>query len=726
MRLEAPQAGILDQMEWRGAERRAPSDGEVEIEVQAAALNFRDVLAVLGLYPASSDSIGRECAGRVTAVGAGVDHVSVGDLVVATAPGSFATHVTTPAAWVARRSSALRPEEATTIPVAFLTAAYALETLGQLRAGERVLIHAAAGGVGLAAIQIAQRAGAEIFATAGSDEKRAFLASLGIRHVMDSRKPDFVSEVSNATSGRGVDVVLNSLNGEFIPRSLDALGRGGRFLEIGKIEIWSAERVAAMRPDVRYEVVALDTLADERPSELQALLARIMSAVQDGVLRPLPFRRFGRSHTADAFRHLAQARHIGKVVVSIADAHSEVRTDASYVITGGLGALGLRIARSFVDRGARHLTLAGLATRSEIPGAVRIAIEDLESRGASVQIVKADVSRREEVRRLLNEARRAGPPLAGVVHAAGVLDDGVAEQLSYERFERVLAPKVAAAIHLHSLTAGDPLDFLVFFSSMIGVLGSPGQSNYASANAFLDSLAHHRHFRALPAVSIDWGPWGDGGMADNRQSVTRLAAQGITPLSAEQGVASFWRAVAGARPQVGVLPIDWDRFSRNLEGGLPPLLSELCLSATREEATAAFLDAIETTLPSERRRALVEHLQRETAAILRLPDPRRLDPRLSFLELGMDSLTAVEFRNRLFRSLGHRLAPTLIFDHPTLDALASHLAGDVFGWETPAPVGAAAAAATSETADDLDVLLTHIESLSEEMARSIGGPEIRE
>ena len=461
LRVEAPSNGVLDDLVWRPASRRSPGAGEVEVQIEAIGLNFRDVMMALGLYPGKADGFGGECAGRITAIGAGVRGFVPGDAVVAAAPGSFATHVTAPAHLVAHRPAGLTPEEAATIPVAFLTTAYALRTVGALKASERVLIHAAAGGVGLAAVQIAQHVGAEIFATAGTVEKRAFLSSLGVPHVMDSRSTAFAADVLRLTGGRGVDVVLNSLAGEFIPRSLDTLAQGGRFLEIGKVDTWRPDRIAAIRPDARYEIIALDALAREQPAELQALFEALMPAFDDGTLRPLPYRSFARENLQQAFRHMAQAHHIGKVVVSLRQQRADVRPDADYLITGGAGALGLHVARSLVERGARHLTLACRVNRDSLNGRARASIETLEALGASVRVIKADVSRRDDTRQLLEAARAGGRPLAGIVHAAGTLDDGVLQQLTYERFERVLAPKVAGAIHLHALTAADPLDFLV-------------------------------------------------------------------------------------------------------------------------------------------------------------------------------------------------------------------------------------------------------------------------
>src|SRR5690606_22728155 len=273
-----------------------------------------------------------------------------------------------------------------------LTTYHALYELAGLREGERVLIHAAAGGVGMAAVQLALRAGAEVFATAGSPEKREFLRRLGVAHVMDSRTLDFAEQVLEATGGRGVDVVLNSLAGEFIPRSLAALAEEGRFLEIGKRGIWTAEQVAEVKPRARYEVIDLGAYAQARPSAIRGMFERLLPWFEDATLRPLPTRVFDAVEAAGAFRYMAQAKHIGKIVVR--QLHGAggppFDPDAAYLITGGGGGLGLEVGRWLVKRGARCVVLTG---RSAPSATVAGAIRELEDAGARVEFVRADITR---------------------------------------------------------------------------------------------------------------------------------------------------------------------------------------------------------------------------------------------------------------------------------------------------------------------------------------------
>ncbi len=587
LRLEIQSRGILDNLELRPVTRRPPGPGEVELRVRATGLNFRDVLNALDLYPGDAGLLGNECAGSVVAVGEGVDGLRVGDAVIAIAAGSFSTFATTRAEFVVPKPDSISFEEAATIPIAFLTAYYGLRHLAHLAPGERVLIHAAAGGVGLAAVQLAQQAGAVIFATAGSDDKRVFLRALGIQHVMDSRTLDFADQVLDLTQGEGVDVILNALTGEFIPKGLSILRAGGRFLEIGKRDIWSDEDVTRAHPHVLYLPYDLGDVWRDAPALVRPMLQELMTSIQLGRLKPLPSQSFPLEQAASAFRFMAQAKHIGKIVVTqepgtpAAARRTEARhsalplqPNATYLVTGGLGALGLQVARWLVERGARHVVLAG---RHDPSPAARQAIERLQHSGAQVMAAQADISEAEQVRALLAAIEQTMPPLRGIVHAAGVLDDGVLLQQNRERFETVMAPKIWGAWLLHDLTRDLPLDFFVLYSSAAALFGSAGQGNYAAANAFLDALAHQRRAEGLPALSINWGAWAEAGMAatvdHNRRQWTQ---RGFGLIAPDQGIQALGQALRLGIPQVAVLPIDWPQLLQHFpDGSVPAFLSDV-------------------------------------------------------------------------------------------------------------------------------------------------------
>lgn len=712
--------GVLDGLRYRPAVRRPPGPGEVEIEVLAAGLNFRDVLNALGQYPGGPVPFGGECAGVVTAVGGGVEGLSVGDGVMALVPGSFRSHVVAPAECVVRKPAGLSYVEAASVPSAYATAWYTLHRLAGIRAGDRVLIHAAAGGVGMAAVRLAQRAGAEVFATAGSPAKRALLQSIGVRHVMNSRTLEFAEGVKRLTDGRGVDVVLNSLADEFIPRSLDALAEDGRFVEIGKRGIWDAARVAEVKPRATYHVVDLAAAVERDPALIEAILSDVMAAFATGDLEPLPLRTFPMRNAVEAFRYMAQARHTGKIVLTAPPRplSAGLRPDGTYLITGGLGGLGLLVARWLVEHGARNLALIGRSAPTE-EAAERL--RELESAGARVAVLRGDVSRVEDVDRVLAEIDRSMPPLRGVIHASGVLDEGTLIQQDWSRFRRVFAPKVDGGWILHSRTRGLPLDFFVLFSSGAAIVGAGGLANHAAACSFLDALAHHRRVEGLPGLSIDWGQWSDVGAAAERGVADRLAARGIGAMTPAQGIAAFERIMRDAEsaPQVAVLPVDWGRLLETR--GAPPFFSMVAKEPHPAEARPAGppdagggrhdLTQRLRDMPVARRAGeLQEYVRRQAMKALGLGSAEAIDPKQPLHELGLDSLMAVELRNLLGSGLElpRALPATLVFDYPTVEALAGYLEREIF---PPAAIGAAAGGEKDATPDLAELSEAEAEAL---------------
>jgi NADPH:quinone reductase-like Zn-dependent oxidoreductase/NADP-dependent 3-hydroxy acid dehydrogenase YdfG/acyl carrier protein len=672
VRLASRGPGVLDTLELTSLARVAPRDGEVEIRVHVTGLNFRDVLIALDLYPDTVSTFGEECSGEVVRVGAGVHTLAPGDRVLAMGSGSFASYVTTDANLAIRIPDDMTFEDAATIPITFLTAQYALATIGRLRAGERVLIHAAAGGVGMAAVQLAQRLGTEVFATAGSDHKRDLLRSMGVPHVFDSRSLDFADGVIAATGGRGVDVVLNSLSGDFIARTLSVVAPGGRFLEIGKRDIWTAEQFAAARADVDYTLVFLGDLSVNDPPSIQAMLTELIGRFAAGDLTPLPRTSFALDDVVSAFRFMAQARHVGKVVVTHSVTPSPrpraIRGDGTYLVTGGLGGIGLRLARRLVDHGARSLALLG---RSAPDAAAREAIEEMRSRGAEVRVIAADVAVGHEVARALEEIATYLAPLRGVIHAAGTNDDATLAEQSWSRFERVLAPKLAGARHLDALTRDLPLDLVVLCSSAAGVLGAPAQANYAAANAALDALAVARRADGAPWLSISWGPWDRVGMTArlDHADEERMQRQGYRAMTAGRALDAFDRALRADAGQV--VAIAFDRNALDARPILSALRRPVAAEAGRHHAD--LLATWSTTPPAMRRAAILSFVRAEAAKVLGLAAGTPVPPRQPFSELGLDSLMAVELRNAVGAALGRSLPATLLFDHPTTEALVDHL-----------------------------------------------------
>ncbi len=658
---------------------------EVRLAVEAAGLNFWDVFRSLGFI--QEGNLGREACGRVVDVGSEVTTVSVGDRVVGLGFGAFATELVTHEELVAHAPPGISAAEYATIPSAFVSAALSFEFTG-LNPGDRVLVHAGSGGVGLAAIQLAQAAGAEVYATA-SAPKQAYLRSLGVAHVFDSRTTKFGEEILEATGGAGVDVVLNSLTAEgFIEASLSCMARGGRFVEMAARDILSEEEMAAVRPDAAYYILNLDDLKKNSPEKPGGALRGVVERLTAGELKPLIHARWPLAETGDALRFMRAARHIGKIVLTVSPLErGRLREDRTYLVTGGLGGIGCAVAGWLADRGAGTIVLNG---RRPPDPEIEEAVESLRRRGHTVQVELADVTDAAAVDEMLARMEQDLPPLGGVIHSVGALSDGALGNQSWERFEGVLWPKVLGAWHLHRATMDSDLDMFVLFSSVVGVLGNPGQSNHAAANAFLDQLAAHRRAMGLPGQSIAWGAWSEiGEAAEQRERISqRAASTGIDWITPQQGLKAFDRLVREDATTSLVLARDWSVFEEGVDGR--PLFLEDVLSGDSEDEadSSALADDLITRLAetpeAEREALLVSFLQQELQAVLRLPSAP--EPTVGFFDLGMDSLMAVELRNRLNRAFAGQYAAsnTVVFDYPDITVLARHLAGEL-GEVGPAP-----------------------------------------
>ncbi|WP_067848216.1 type I polyketide synthase [Nocardia lijiangensis] len=661
---------------------------QVRVAVRAIGLNFRDVLICLGMRP-EHEVMGSEMAGVVIEVGSEVTGMAVGDRVMGLVTGGVG-----PVAVTDRRLLTAIPVswsfvDAAAVPLAFLTAYYGLRDLAGVRAGQRLLVHAATGGVGTAAVALARHWGLEVFATA-SVGKWDVLRGRGFDddHLADSRTSLFEERFASVTGGRGMDVVLNSLTGDFIDASLRLLPAGGHFVEIGKADIRAASDIARDYPGVTYQ--AFDLL-DAGGDRIASMLDDLVEMFDAGVLPRMPVRTWPVTRAHEALRHFGQARHIGKIVLTVPAAPEAAVPDdeiakGTVVITGGTGGLGAVLARHLTAvHGVRSVILAG-RRGAAAAGAAGLEAE-LAADGVRVDVAACDVTDPAAVGRLL-ERVPAEFPLVGVVHAAGVLDDGMIAALTPGRLDAVLAAKVDGAWCLHEATKDRNLAFFVLFSSVAGVVGTPGQGNYAAANAFMDGFAHYRRSQGLPATSIAWGLWESGtGMAGhlNRSDTDRLARSGFAGLSDAEGLALFDAALAEDRVAVVATRLDSARLADAARSAtLPPLLSELAPATRSSGAAAAGLGRRLIGLDTDQRAQVVlDTVCGEVAIVLGHHGSHALDADRNFRELGIDSLTAVEIRNRINAATGLQLPTTLVFDYPTPQALAAYVDEEVRAADRP-------------------------------------------
>jgi NADPH:quinone reductase-like Zn-dependent oxidoreductase/NAD(P)-dependent dehydrogenase (short-subunit alcohol dehydrogenase family) len=683
--------GSLDELRYHAEKRVAPRAGQVEIEVAAAGLNFLDVTIALGQVPplesAHGYRFGAECAGIVTRVGEGVTEIGVGDAVVAVnaTQGCLAAYLMAPAAGVVAKPSNLSFEAAGSLPIVFLTAWYALHRLARLTAGERVLIHAAAGGTGLAALQIARLAGAEVFATAGSPAKRALLRSLGVRHVFDSRSLDFADEIRAATGGAGVDVVLNSIAGESMSRSIACLAPYGRFVELGKRDLLQDGKLG-LRPflhNLAYFSFDLRQLLVDRPDEIHAELETLMSRFASRELRPLPHRVFHPSQTEAAFRHLAAARHVGKLVVAMDEREIPVvrapeppAAEGTWLITGGLGGVGLVMADRLAGFGVRSLVLVGRSGVSDVQTAAKLA--DLRLHGVRVLAAAVDVGSRSAVAALLARIEREMPPLRGVLHCAMVMDDALFTDLNRDRITTVLAPKALGAWHLHELTAHLPLEAFVLFSSATSMVGNRGQANYAVANAFLDHLAQARLARGQRALAVNWGAISDVGYVARHDDISRtVAATGMRAFSSAQAFEALTTLWSAHQPQVGVLPMDWPQFFRHhgLEPDTQPRYQHAFAAGMEQTDTynpgSPLRQQLRTQTPDARSALVSTALKVRLAGVLGIPLDA-LDDDMPLMDY-LDSLLSVEISSWLERELGTKVTIMELMKGPSVVQLSARV-----------------------------------------------------
>lgn len=660
---------LLDSLAWQEEAPTVLAENQVRIAIKMTSLHFRDVLKLMGTYPGRHDWHFFEHAGVVTDVGPLVKGIQVGDRVITLAEKTFCSESYMDANSVWKVPSHLSLQQACSIPGVFLTAYGCLYELADIQQHDRVLIHSASGGVGLAAIQLAKLRGATLFVTT-SHAKRAYLESLGITHIYDSRSANFAESILQDTNGDGVSVVLNSLTSEgFIEETLRALQHGGTFVEIGKLNIYSPEQMAAVRPDVNYHIYALDERMTLEPKKTSRQLKKIFKLHEQGKCQPLINTVFDVRQVTDAFRYLQSGRHLGKVLVN----HSKPFRychDKTYLITGGLGGLGQHLIKHLIQKGVKHIAIMG---RRKITS-LDTYLGHLMSDDVCIQYHAVDVCDESTVVEAMGNINTTPQPLAGIFHLAGLLHDRTIANLTRDDFDNAFKTKLLGSLALHHASEQLDLDCFVMFSSITAVFGAPGQANYAAANAFMDELAHQRMRAGLPALSINWGPFAEAGMA--KEHVKQYQQKGLHPLNwnsafnAMDGLLErpFYRGI--------IADFDWQKASALIQN--KAMLS--LVHESHKPLKANLFDLLENIAPEQREQVLSTELKKIVASVLYIDDENDIDEHKGFFELGLDSLMSVDVWNRLQSMLNAtaKMPKTILFEKNNIYKLRLYLQDEFF------------------------------------------------
>ncbi|MFT9524947.1 SDR family NAD(P)-dependent oxidoreductase [Mycobacteroides abscessus subsp. abscessus] len=700
--VQIPDTRTLKDIKLRACDRIEPGPRQVEVRVETVGLNYKDPLKVLGIL--TERELGKtyfklepgmEGFGVITRVGSQVTEVRVGESIAVAERGLLRRYLTFDldggAAWEPIADVHLQRDEFDPLAVGsgvpFFTAGYAFYKLADVRPGETVLIHGAAGGMGMAAVQVAANMGAVVYATAGSEERRRAALDLGATAAFDSRSVGFVDDILQITEGRGVDVIYNSLPGEMIAQNFAVAGEFCRIIEIGKADIYfgGATDLKPFSGNLSFHSIDMDRMLRLRPEIFRELRRECTEMLTAGKLTPLPYTRFPIEEVVGAFEAVFRAEHMGRIVLDLRDQTptllprkpepAPVRPGHSYLITGGFGGFGLATARSLARAGATHLILAsrsGAATE-----VARAQIEALRAADVDVWEEQVDISDYDQVADLIAKVEASGHPLRGVFHAAAVAHDEVIADISAESLRKVFRPKVQGALNLDKVTREHdvPLDHFVLYSSISGLIGIVPQLTYAAANSVLDGLAASRRAAGLPALSVSWGAMSGGGMAESDAIVKFLDSVGLRRLNMDMGAAFMRECSRFPLSHVAIAGIDWGVLRTPLPSTAKSTrfahLSAEAAAVSNEQA--AFRAAV-LALPEEERGPMVtKELAKELANVLKV-DVDSIDPKGPIADLGIDSLMAVEFAARAGKQLNIQISAFQFTPDLTLEAVGARVA----------------------------------------------------
>ncbi|MCS3796554.1 SDR family NAD(P)-dependent oxidoreductase [Niastella sp. OAS944] len=666
--------------------RKAPLNDEVEIKVSDAGINFKDYLKITGQISRKAlegtyfgDGLSMECAGVVTRTGAKVTRFKKGDKVLFINPsGSFQSFITTKANEIVHRPAVLN-KYGSHVVIAFLTVFHCLKNIARLSKGEKLLIHNATGAVGLAAIQYAQWKGAQIFATAGNEEKRDYLRSLGVQHIYNSHDLQFVKQVMTDTEEKGVDVILSAMQGEVLLQGLSLLAPYGRYIEIGKKDIADNAPLPmqCFNRNLSFSAVDIDRMIGERPRQIAAYLKEITACFEKNIFQPLPVKVFDADCISDAFETINNNAYIGKLVVDFEDQEIEVVSSANstpdestWLVTGGTKGLGLAIADWLSRIGIKNIVLAA---RNSLTDECRQTVEAMRKRGTTVWPEHTDIAEEKQVKALLQKIKTKMPPLKGIVHCAMVLDDGLLADMTAERFEKVLRPKVDGALHLHNHTHNEKLDHFICISSISSLIGNPGQANYIAANSFLDAFAHYRNSKGLPASVINLGALAETGVVSRSKNIEiMLNSAGITGLSTEKVLQAISYLIKEKPVQAGFFNINWKIWSSaNPKAKRTSLFRHLNLQKNKEQLPDKWSELINLLTPmnSEERYGYIRQLLLDALSeVLKMPQTA-IDPEKGINLLGIDSVMVVELITVIKKNVGVNMLPMEFLTGPSVNHL---------------------------------------------------------
>lgn len=689
--------GQMSSLHYREIERRAPGKEEIEVKVRVSSLNFKDILKVMGQISSNviedtyfGDALGMESSGIVTRVGESVTDHQVGDeIIFGTNGGCFKSYITFEPTYYVPKPANLNWSK-TSIFVPYLTVIRALGHIANLQEGEKILIHNGTGGVGIAAIQYAKWKGAQVYSTAGSDEKRAYLKSLGVEHIYNSRDLEYVNGIMADTGGYGVDVVLNAISGESLLQSFNLLAPYGRFIEIGKKDIGENTGLPmnVFNRNITFAAIDVERMLVERTDLTQQIFREVSEGFEQGYFHSMPAKVYPAAEVVEAFSYLAQSRHMGKVVIDFHEQEVEVpvgtivttvtniNKDATYLITGGTGGFGLVIAKHFSKSGAGALALVSRnGAKTDI---CKEAIQSMEAAGTTVSVFSVDISDETAVERMIIEINEKMPPLTGIVHGAMVLDDGFLVDMDKNRFERVLNPKVAGAINLHRLTKNLPIEFFISFSSISSMIGNAGQGNYVTANAFLDAFAHYRTQIGLSATTINLGVLKSVGVVSRDRDVAKiLESAGIRGFSTSDALNALDSVIATKPVQIGMFDVNWSMWGQGSHKSAASSRFRELVAASggggqMSEELIALIDELADMSVTDRHEYMEELIAIELAKVLSLPlDKVEYDRGINLL--GVDSLMGVEVAIRLQAKFGLEISTVELISGPTITHLATSM-----------------------------------------------------